>query len=330
MKRFVPAAFLVGTLVVASSARAQSTSDRARAKEAYDRGSVAHKKGDFRKAAQEFARADAWAPSPVALQAALDASVEADDPALGSELIERSRRGPTPGGLGASVEAAKKKFNGRAGRVNVGCPGASKCTASLDGNPIEPKKPAWARTGQHTVVVVVDGASQTREIEVKADATTDVPVTKGGDAAAPPATSAAPSTGPAQESFPEPIRDDYMRDGFPPIVFWGGLGATVLLGGISTFFALEAKGKHSDFVEKGCDKAPEASCDQLKSSGESAQTAANVGIAFTLIAGAATAVVGIWFTNWGNKKSKTPATTSATPVFAPTHNGGTFGLTGQF
>lgn len=329
MKRFVPAALLAGSLVVTSSAHAQSTSDRARAKEAYDRGSVAHKKGDFRKAAQEFARADAWAPSPVALQAAIDAAVEADDPALGSELLERSRRGPTTGGLGASVEAAKKKFAGRAGRVAVGCPASSKCTASLDGSPIEPKKPTWTRTGQHTVVVVVDGASQTREVQVQADATTDVPVTKGGEAPAAGA-STPPATSGGQESFPEPIREDYMRDGFPPIVFWGGLGATVLLGGISTFFALDAKGKHSDFVEQGCDKAPEPGCDQTKSSGESAQTAANVGIAFTLIAGAATAVVGIWFTNWGNKKTKTPATTTASPVFAPTHGGGTFGLTGRF
>ena len=52
-------------------AHAQTASEKARAKEAYDRGVAAHERGDHQRAAEEFARADAIAPSPVALQAAL-------------------------------------------------------------------------------------------------------------------------------------------------------------------------------------------------------------------------------------------------------------------
>src|SRR5687767_10529928 len=98
-------------------AQAPSADARARAKEAYDRGVEAHNKGDMHKAAQEFARADALAPSGVALQAALDAAIEADDPALGGELLERSTREKPSGQLAASVSQAKTKFAGRAGRV---------------------------------------------------------------------------------------------------------------------------------------------------------------------------------------------------------------------
>lgn len=83
------------------------------AKQAYDRGVSAFKRGDEKGAAQEFARADALEPTPVALQAALDAAIEADDLALASVLLERSKRAPATPGLAASITAAHLAFRDR-------------------------------------------------------------------------------------------------------------------------------------------------------------------------------------------------------------------------
>ena len=70
---------------VASADGGEST----RAREAYDRGIAAFQRGEFAAAAREFATADAIVPSSVALHAALDAAIRADDPVLGVALLDR-------------------------------------------------------------------------------------------------------------------------------------------------------------------------------------------------------------------------------------------------
>ncbi len=123
MKRALTLGFTMGLLVLGTTdAYAQAAPDVAHAKEAYARGVAAHERGDLALAAREFAAADAFAPSSVALQAALEAAVDADDPVIGGELIERSKRvaSPVPPKLAQSVDAAKKQLGGRAGRVHGG------------------------------------------------------------------------------------------------------------------------------------------------------------------------------------------------------------------
>ena len=169
MKR--AASFVLAALLLASTARtASAQNEKALAKEAYDRGTQAHARGDFRRAAEEFAKADALAPSPVALQAALDAAVDADDFVLGADLLERTKRlgASRPGTLAASIDAATKKLGGRAGHVKVACPSGARCTATLDGAAFDAGKGVWSRVGPHTLVVQVDGAPDTRTVEVRA------------------------------------------------------------------------------------------------------------------------------------------------------------------
>jgi hypothetical protein len=318
-------ASLLALSLGSATALAQSPApvDKARAKEAYDRAVEAHRRGDYQRAAEEFARADAAAPSPVALGAALDDAVEADDPALGSELIERSRRGPSTPALDKSLEAAKKKFGGRAGRVKVACPAGSSCLATLDGVAIDVGKPAWARAGQHTVVVQVDGNPQTKLVEVKVTEVTEVAAEGPPPKEAPPPIAPPPPR--EQPPKKEPAKS-IARDGLPPIVFWAGLGATVLLGGAATVIALDTKAKHSSFVKAGCDKAPEAGCDDKKSTGESEQTVANAAFAATAVVGVATVVVGLAFTDWRGRKK----TAISGPIVAPVGGGATAGWVGRF
>ena len=290
--------FLIATTAsTLAFAQAPSADARARAKEAYDRGVEAHNKGDMHKAAQEFARADALAPSAVALQAALDAAIEADDPALGAELVERSGREKASGQLAASVNQAKTKFAGKAGRVRVTCPAGSTCLATIDSAPMETTKPTWARTGQHTVVVQVDGDPQTKLVRVEADQIVEVVGTKKDpSAAATPTAAVDPSTQPKDDTTTPKKRR--FEDGLPPVFFYGGVGATVIFAAATTYFAIDTSNKHSEFENVGCLRANLAGCEDLKDAGESSQTATNLGIVLTGVAAIGTIVVGVAFTNW--------------------------------
>jgi len=318
-----------GAATTAGPASAQTPAEKARAKEAYDRGVEAHKRGDLQRAAEEFAKADAIAPSNVALQAALDAAVEADDPALGSELVERSGRAQPAGALAASVDAARKKFTGRAGRVRVTCPPGSTCLATIDGATAPVGKPAWTRAGQHSVVVQIDGESQTKLVDVKADQVTEVAPTKAA-AAAPPAAATvappAPAAPPTGTAAPEPApREQAASHGLPPFVFFIGVGATVLAGGGAAVMGLVTKGAHDDFVAAGCDRADADGCADKKNSGETSQLVSNVALGATAVFGVATIIIGAAFTDWKGGKSA-----AATPVVTPVAGGAVAGWSGRF
>jgi hypothetical protein len=334
MRRACLSAAAALSVFATSAALAQTPAEKARAKEAYDRGVEAHKRGDYQRAAEEFAKADAIAPSAVALQAAVDESMDADDPALGAELIERSARAPATGDLAKSLDAAKRKFAGRAGRLKVGCPEGASCLATLDGAAIAVGKPVWSRSGQHTVVVQVDGEAQTKLVDVKADQVADVTpsaksTTPAGTQATPPPPPPAytpTTTGtPTSPTTPPPKgeRADGTsgRKGLPPIVFWAGAGVTVLLGGASIALAVVTKSKHDEFVSAGCDQAANAGCKDKSDIGETLQILADAGFGATALAGIATIVIGVALTDWGAKT----VGTSGTPVVAPVRGGATAG-----
>ncbi len=127
MKRSLAVATIATIVIVVlpSPASAEPTA----AKQAYDQGVEAYERGDLEGASQQFARADTLAPNAVSLQAALDAAIDADDAALVSELLQRSKRGPAPPNLAASITAAHLKFQGRLS------PEATSSTATLAPRP---------------------------------------------------------------------------------------------------------------------------------------------------------------------------------------------------
>ncbi len=304
-------------VLLATTAGAQS--DKALAKEAYDRGTQAHARGDFRHAAEEFAKADALAPSPVALQAALDAAVDADDFLLGAELLERAKRlgSSRPGTLGASIDAATTKLGGRAGHVKVVCPSGARCTATLDGASFDSGKGVWSRVGPHALVVQVDGAPDTRTVEVRAGE--DMEIVAARASAATPVAFPPPVPAPTAQLTPTPSApapDATAAKPLSPLVFWIGTGVTVVLGGATTYFALTASSKHQSFADAGCGVLATSECPSLKSSGEDAQTSANIGFAVTGIVAATTIIIGVFLTDWAGTKKAARA-----PVLVPVAGG---------
>jgi len=317
------AALAVATVLAlaGSDAHAQGAPDTVRAKEAYARGVAAHERGDLGRAAREFAAADSLAPNAVVLQAALDAAVDADDPVIGGELLERSKRvaAPVNPKLARSIEAARKKLGGRAGRVRVTCPAGTTCSATLDGAPFDTKSATWTVTGPHSVVVQLDGETQSMAVDVKADDLVELaPARKAAapplhppppPAAPPPRTPAEPNAPPAPRKpdapdAPTPRDTTSPSSGLPPFVFFVGLGATVVAGAGAGYFMVTTKSKHDDFVAAGCEAGPAAGCDSLKSSGSSAQTTANIAIGVTAVLAVATVVIGAAFTNWSGDAKK--------------------------
>ena len=313
------ASLVLAALLLAGTARtASAQNDKGLAKEAYDRGTQAHARGDFRLAAEEFAKADTLAPSPVALQAALDEAVEADDFLLGADLLERTKRlgASRPAALSASIDAATNKLGGRAGHVKVACPSGARCTATLDGAAFDAAKGTWMRIGPHTLVVQVDGAPDTRTVEVRAGEDMEVVAARASAPPAPvappapapaPAAPAAPAAAPANEASARPLS---------PVVFWVGTGTTIVFAGATTFFALDASSKHTTFTGTGCGTVASSDCPGLKEDGERAQARANFGFAATGVAAAATVVIGVFFTDWaGSKKA------ARVPVLVPVAGG---------
>jgi hypothetical protein len=294
-----------GSIACESVARAQAVDqpqlDRARA--AYDRGMRAHALRDHVTAARAFAEADALAPAPASLEAALESSMRADDALLGAELVDRAEGRAGDPGVARSLAAARKRFGGRTGKVSVDCRGESRCVASIDGTPADARKVIYVIAGPHAVVLQRGEERVERLVEVKADAT----VVVGGESSASlpstspnttvPTSPAGPSAGPAGPAGP-----DKPSSGVSPVWFFVGLGVTGVVGAATLVSGLDAVSKHDSFGRDGCGTdatGPKPQdCDQRGRDGESAQRRTNVLLGATAVLAVATAAVGIFVVRW--------------------------------
>ncbi|HEX8790828.1 MAG TPA: hypothetical protein VF765_07735 [Polyangiaceae bacterium] len=292
------------------------------AHEAYDRGTRAYRKGDYATAAREYAAADALSPSPVALQAALDAAVLADDPVIGVELIDRAKGSPRTNALALSILTAQRKFARRTGRIHVACGGAGSCIASVDGAAVDPAKPVVVRVGAHTVIVESGGAATTKDVTVGPDEVIEVAPAPGAGAgtatATAPATAAAPASAPATETAAAPAaaagRGEGAR-GISPIWFWVGLGATGIAGTATIVSGIDTANQHSSFASHCTGGNHAGDCDTRASNGSSAQTRTNVLLGVTAgLAVLTTATV--FFVHWHDARvGVSPAGVAVTHSF---------------
>jgi hypothetical protein len=287
----------VAITILARPALADDANARARAKEAYERGVEARGHGEPKKAAAEFARADMISPSTSALQAALDAAIEADDAALGAELLARSQREPPPPSLASSITSAHIKFSGRAGRVRIVCPTGTSCRAKMDEEPVEVDRVIWAQTGQRSVAVHVDRTTHAKVVEVTPDQLVEIAVPPNKGAALVVALRPPPAEAEPNASTTKHERHDYGR-GLPRLVFYSAAGVTAVLAGTALYFGLDAGHQHRLFRSTGCGGANYTGCDDIKTRGQDSQTATNVSLVLFGLAAAATAVIGVAFTDW--------------------------------
>jgi len=243
------------------------------AKEAYDRGTAAYEAKDYRLAAREFAHADELAPNPVALQAALDAAVLADDPLLGMELVDRAGRDSGTTALVAAADAARVRFAERVGNVSVRCVPA-RCTATIDGTPILATATRRVLVGSHEVAVSFDDrASIRRSVMVHGKSTSEV------------------------------VADRTPSAGLAPSWFFVGVAGTALFSGLTIASAIDTSRIHDRFGNANCGVVSTAECSELSTKGASAQNRTNVLLGVSAALGIGTALTGIFFTRWGAELS---------------------------
>jgi len=257
-----------------------STEVEARARDAYERGSMAYRRGDYAKAAFEFATADALVPNAVTLRAALDAATLADDPVLGTELLSRADREPPDPDMAKTLDAARARFAHRTGAIVVECPPGPHCLIAIDGVPVEPRAPRVVSVGVHTVSVETSGPLEQRLVEVLADQTLDV------------------AGAPTHSNEPAPRAPARESNGVSPVWFFAALGATAVSAGTTIWSGVDTLQRHASFIDSGCAQSNGAACSSLANEGTSAQTRTNVLLATTAALGVGTAVLGVFVIRW--------------------------------
>lgn len=335
---------LLLTLLVAGAARADGAQQSARA--AYDRGVAAHKQGDLGRAAEEFARADALAPSPVALGAALDAAVAANRPVLGMELVARAARVASPAPeLKRSVEAARAAFAGKTGRVVLVCNEGARCAATLDGAELLPTVERIVRAGEHSLVFRVSGKEESRRVQVAPDVALELHPSAAALLEAPAAAPATPAGAPSGVVTTTPPATSpgvverplavVTPSPEPPtgkplprwVVILGGSLTVVAVGG-AVWSGATAAGVHNDFDSARCPLAAGPTCADLASQGSGMQTLANVLFMTAGVLGAATVATALFLVDWSSGGERTAGSVRLSPAVGP--SGGSLGLHGTF
>jgi hypothetical protein len=295
-----------GGVVYAQSAEPTPAELRAAA-EAFDRGREAYKEEKFAEAAEQFERADASAPSATALSLAIKARDKAGDldraGTLSALALERYPDDP-------EVQKLAPEVLGRAGadlfELHISC--VEPCELA-DGTKIVHGAAAKQRTvflseGSHSIRAgFIDGRTQSKPIEATAGGSGQLAFE------GPEAKVAEPSKEPEAEDVvapqPEPTKDEPKKaGGLSPIVFYAGLGATVVAGGITIWSGVDTVNNPGvERVKAEC--APnDETCPAYKT-GRAKQLRTNVLIGVTATLGVATGVLAAIGVNWGGSKAST-------------------------
>jgi len=305
------------TLPVCAESEGPSPAQIKAAATAFDRGREAYKSEDYREAAEQFESADASAPSASAIELAIrarDKNGELERAAtLAALALERH-------GDDANIQKVAPPIVARAKaelyELKVHCD--SECDLTIAAKIVH-GEPATDRTlylapGNY---VVRAGWSGNRSLSKRAQAT------KGGSGTlefeAPAAGEASAAVEPPSGDKPPPSKGEgeaegeteHARSGWSPTVFWTGVGLTAVLAGVTTWSGLDTQANPGvDKVKATCalpnnDRA----CLDQYNQGVSEQRRTNVLIGVTAGVGLATAVVGLFATDWGPSSKQNLDTT---------------------
>lgn len=328
---FLGALLLGSTLAFeASAADAPSVEEVKAAESDFNKGREAYKAGNYDEAAEYFESADGHAPNERVIELAIAARDKANQTDRAATLAElalelypnaaRIKKIATP-----IVERAKAELF----TIVVSCDEA--CTL-LDGTRLVHGEAATRRVvflspGDHEIRASwSDDRVVSQQTTGKAGDTVNLdfkapPIPKKEEAAAQPvAGPAASGADRGQEEKPH---------GLPPIVFFSGVGATAVLGGVMIWSGIDTvKNPGTDTVKAACSSGA-ANCNDLYNTGKNHELRTNILIAATSVVGAATAVIGGFFTNWSGKKA-TEGDTARIEPWVNYNNGPAVGASGRF
>lgn len=269
----------------ASAARADTPTedaaarDRQRAAASFDDGVARFGRAEFEAAARAFLEADRLAPSERAIVNAITAARRAGDHLLVAQAAERAI---ARGDALVPAREALAEATTRLARLELTCDTAP-CVLSIDGA-VAGASVEYTLPGTHHVEAVgSEGARADERLSCIAGATYRVALhpTKAGPVAptSPPPVPVLTPTAPIADS-----------PGVPRAVFFVGVGATALLVGLTTWSGLDALA-----AKRALPSEPEQAQNDAVL-GRARRTDVLLGGA--ALAGAGTAVLGLWFVKW--------------------------------
>jgi hypothetical protein len=310
------AMLLVGSLanpVAAQSPASEPTPEQVRAAaEAFDLGRQSYKDGRFAEAAEQFERADASAPNATALELAIRARDKAGDLDRAGTLASLALTlYPNDENIAKIAPDVIERASAELYELTVTC--GEPCEIA-DGNKVVHGAAAARRTlflsaGTHNLRAgFSDGRTLSKSVEATAGASGGVEFTLAP--AEEPAPEVAPVAPPPEPANPEPDQGPKQKSkGLPPVVFWGAVGATGVLGAVTIWSGIDTvNNPGADKVKAEC-SAGDENC-KLYKEGRSKQLRTNVLIGVTGAVGIATALVGAFAIDWG--KHEEPAADAGT------------------
>lgn len=286
--------------------------EKAQAAAKFKAGEKAFKRHEYGVAAKAFEEAYAIAPHPAALFNAATAHQKAGQLVRAANLCARYLRdAPEDDSRREKANALIAELMPKLGRVQVVDRGAK--NVQLDGKDLE-SETTYVDPGDHLVSGEFGEKTVQRKLTVVAGSLVKValdPPKKESSAALEEEVEARP---PAVE----PQADRAREKPLSPTLFYVGLGATLVLGGVTAWSGLDTNSAREEYDQ---DPTPEG-----LDEGRGKQRRTNVLLGATAVAGVGTAVVGLFFTNWKGSAKPKPTPEEAGLLLGP----GFVGARGRF
>ncbi len=285
---------------------------------------------EYARAAEFFEIADNAAPSPAALRSAIRSHQAANHLARAATLALRARdrdaSDPQSAQLAASIVA---ELSPRLSRVHVTCSPA--CTITVDrlatsGGSSE-SHTLFVDPGARTLETRWAGrGARTRSLDCTAGQSVELSLDAPPPEPTPPVTPPpAPVVVPPPVVVvapppPPPVARPARRP-LPPVVFWVGLAATAVSGGVLIWSHVDTLSARDAYVMRPTEAG--------YNDGVSRQTRSSALVATTAVLGVATAVAGVFFTEWSGSASRERAL-RVVPSLGLGNGGMQVGMIGSF
>ncbi len=267
----------------------------------FEAGTAAFEQNDFSLAAAEFQAAIAVRPHPVirfnlALSLARLGRPTAAIEQLG--LVQQDRA--TDKDLKARAEREQRSAEQALSRVTFRLSDPSRERVELDGAPIAVQAGGELTLdpGSHHVRIISGNSvvldqvlelSPGERVELRVgERSRRIDIVVVPDATAPRAVA------PRPEPAPSPPRS---RRPLSPLYFYAGAGVTAVLAGVTVWSGLDTRSALSDY-ERELPRLSQARADERVEDGHARELRTNLLLAGTLLAGAGTAVLGIWLVDF--------------------------------
>lgn len=237
-------ALFVLALVSSTTANVCAQSDaRKDAARAFDEGVKLYEKAVYADAARAFLRADGLAPSKDALSNALAAARRSNDHLLVVTAAERAiARETTEPELATNGRKALAEASAHLAKVDLSCQ-PTPCDVSVDGKPVEAGV-RFLLPGSHTLSAKADAA--TAEQQVTFAEATEYTIRLFPKKPGEKKVKAVVKSSKPDGSTLKPSASDKPLS---PVVFYTGVGLTVVLAGITTWSGLDALAAKNELPE---------------------------------------------------------------------------------